>query len=57
MRNYINKTKTRFEIGVAKGILSDIFKEADWNIQNLNTEQKAKVTELNNIIRKLEACL
>lgn len=46
IKDKIEKFKLKQDILVAKGILSDIYREVDWNKEDMTTEQQLKVKEL-----------
>lgn len=54
IKNKINRLKIRYEIQVAKGMVADIMKKADWNEDNLTIENQYKLRQLSTAIRQYE---
>lgn len=52
--SFLYKLKTKFEIYVAKGIVSEIMCKADWNINNLNSVELNKVKKMLYMIDTIE---
>lgn len=54
VKNHINKMKIKYEVNIAKGMVADIMKKADWNENNLTIEDQYRLQELSTAIRQYE---
>ena len=52
--NFINRLKVKYELSVARGMLAEKMKKADWNMDNMNIIERRDAEKLIDIISKVE---
>ena len=52
--NMIQKIKVKMELYTAKGILAEIFKKCDWNIDNLDIVERRRAEKIMFLVNEIE---
>lgn len=54
IKRFKNRCKIKYEVAVAKGILAEIMKKADWDMDNLNIIEQREAQKLIDMISLVE---
>lgn len=55
IKRFIDKMKLKFELQVARGMISEIMEKADWDLNNLDSVELNKVKKMSRLISAIES--